>query len=175
MKTCAHCKEEMKSEATVCPHCQRAQSWLDSRDPRKLILAGALWVVIFIVAFVGIDYVVSPIVDSLDDQPRQILKEEVTISNSSFSFIQGDCGTKVVTIGTLRNESKHEIQHPELTISFYDDNAELVDVVEKSMWSESLASSEEISFRASACPATSSTSDYDNHSIKVMGRLKLEE
>lgn len=175
MKICIHCKEEMKPDARVCPHCQRTQSRLDTRDPRTAIVIFVVPAVLIIGALLVGQHYFRNAIGSIDATSTAVTNGAVVVSETSFSFVPSSCGPQqqLVFIGKLHNASSHRVKDPKVIVSFYDSSHHLVDVVTESNWQTIIAAGGEMSFRATSTPKAKPT-DYVSFDTQVVGGRDLD-
>lgn len=163
VKECPICCEVINARAKKCPHCQHWQSRVHTivlhpafgivfgMLPLSLIYAAGAWLLHRAVN-----------AESRDFTPHV---GEMTVLESKISFFGNDEEPRVMTVGSLRNDSPYAWSNLELDVKYFDSGSRLIDAASDKTY-KTVPAGSELAFAVTS-PAHQPVETYASHEVTV--------
>jgi len=119
---CRYCKELMKEGAKKCPHCQQWAKWYQNPQTMQVFMGFLVIPLMFLFMFLFFRQILPK--HEFVDYP-----DSLSVTSSSFSYIQTDKGPFITTVGTVKNTSGVPWADLVIEVRYYDVQKRLIDVV----------------------------------------------
>lgn len=168
---CRHCKQEIRADATKCPHCRGSQSrWMpDPQNPLGMLLMVGM-ILLLVVPFTAFTRVT---LDWLFHDPEPGL-EQLVISESEMRYSSSASGNSISVVGKLRNAGNTSLENPHFEVRFFNADGKLIDSLASAPYDLIIPAKSEVSFRARGA-ADRPAREYAKHEIRLTGvsRVRL--